>query len=120
MTNLNEKSKLVVIESAGTIKELGGISGPILHPCIQKITTLETMVRNHRVVYELNPNNFDERIRLNLRNVKTVNFPAVETTTTTAKSTKTSTKTVTKTPTEVREEAEAASAKSSTGDFTKK
>lgn len=70
-----EKEKLIVVESYGSITELGGISGPILNPCRVPISTIVRMVNNHRKVYEVNPSNYSERIRLTLKNVKTDNFP---------------------------------------------
>lgn len=86
MANTNEKTKLIVVESKGTLGELGGISGPILSPSLIPISTIIRMISAHRKVYEVNPANYNERIALTLQNVRRDNFntiteePAVNTT----------------------------------------
>ena len=79
MAKMQEKQKLVVIETNGTLPELGGISGPILNPCLLKESVLIRMVGNHRKVYEVNPKNSSDRIRLTLKNVRTENFKTTQT-----------------------------------------
>lgn len=73
---LNSK-KLVVIQSIGALPELGGISGPIINPSLIGVDTIVRLLNNHRAVYEVNPANLKERVRLNLKNVKRENFPPV-------------------------------------------
>ena len=69
------KEKLVVIKSIGTIAELGGISGPIINPCRVDINTIVRMITAHRAVYEVNPKNKEEMVKLTLQNVMEANFP---------------------------------------------
>ena len=66
--------KLIVVESVGTIGELGGISGPVLSPCYVPITTINSMLNHHRRVYEVNPDNYNERVPLSLKNLRKENF----------------------------------------------
>lgn len=75
MARNKETQKLVVIETIGTINELGGISGPVLNPSLQPISTLVRMVYNRKKVYEVNPNNYNDRVLLTLKNVRANNFP---------------------------------------------
>lgn len=69
-----QDKKLVVLHDAGSIPELNYICGPILNPCKLPIETIQKLVINKRTVYECNPNNTNERIRLTTRNVKKNNF----------------------------------------------
>lgn len=69
--------KLVTVETYGTLTELGGISGPILNPCFMDIKTIMVLVTNRRKVFECNPANTDDRIKLTTKNVRTQNFPPV-------------------------------------------
>jgi ribosomal protein L12E/L44/L45/RPP1/RPP2 len=69
-----EQQKLVTVESNGTIIELGGISGPIFSPTLIPISTIVRMINSHRKVMEVNPKNTDEKVRLTLKNVRSVNF----------------------------------------------
>lgn len=66
--------KLIVVESAGPIGELGGISGPVLSPCYVPIEIINRMLNHHRRVYEVNPNNYKEKVPLSLRNLRKQNF----------------------------------------------
>lgn len=70
-----ETKKLVVIDSKGSITELGGISGPVINPCSLPVETIVKLINGHKKVYEVNPANKKERLRLNLKNVKMENFP---------------------------------------------
>lgn len=72
-----EKTKRVVIDNKGTLNELGGISGPIIHPCSLPISQLKKLVSNRRKVYEVNPRNKTERVLLTITNVDKDNFPIV-------------------------------------------
>ena len=74
MPKTEEPKKLIVVESPGAITELGGISGPVLNPCYVSIPLINRMINKHRAVYEVNPNNYSERIRLSLKNLRTKNF----------------------------------------------
>lgn len=66
--------KLVVVLDAGALPELGYICGPILHPSKIRIDLIQKLVSNRRTVYECNPTNPEERVKLTLRNVKKVIF----------------------------------------------
>ena len=70
-----KEKKLVVVDTYGTLTELGGISGPIISPSYIDLQTLLTMINNHRKVYEVNPTNRADRVRLNITNLRTENFP---------------------------------------------
>lgn len=69
-----EPKKLVVVEVNGPISELGGIQGPIINPCSLPVKTIVQMVGSHKKVFEVNPFNQSERVRLTLKNVNSVNF----------------------------------------------
>ena len=73
-----EEQKLIVIESSGSITELGGISGPVINPCLVPISTILAMLNHHRRVYEVNPKNHNEKVRLTLKNLRTQNFKVEE------------------------------------------
>ena len=75
MEKRNKKTKFVTIETNGHISELGGIAGPILHPCLVDLDLVIQMVNNRKKVYEVNPNNPNEKVLLSLRNVRNENFP---------------------------------------------
>lgn len=66
--------KLIVVESIGSIGELGGISGPILSPCYVPLETINLMLNHQRKVYEVNPKNYNEKVRLSLKNLRKKNF----------------------------------------------
>lgn len=68
------EQKLITVNSAGTITELGGISGPVLNPCYVPIPTITALLNHHRVVYEVNPKNYNEKIRLSLKTLTKKNF----------------------------------------------
>ena len=67
-------AKLVVIGTTGPIPELGGISGPISSPSRVEVSTLIRMVNARRVVYEVNPKDYDQKVRLTVSNVTRDNF----------------------------------------------
>lgn len=71
---MTEKTKLIIVESNGTIGELGGISGPILNPFEVPLSVIVRMINSHKHVYEVNPDNRNERVRLTLQNVRRDNF----------------------------------------------
>jgi len=66
--------KLVVVMNGGVIPELGYLCGPILSPSLIRIDAIVRMIANGKEVYECNPNNTSERVRLRMRNVKANNF----------------------------------------------
>lgn len=72
-----ETTKLVVIDSMGSIEELGGISGPIINPTRLPVSIITKLITSRKKVFEVNPANLSERIRLTMQNVRTVNFKQV-------------------------------------------
>lgn len=68
------EQKLVIVTSNGAISELGGITGPILNPCYVPVMTINTMLTKHRVVYEVNPKDYTQKVRLSLKNLRINNF----------------------------------------------
>ena len=80
----NIEKKLVTVESVGTITELGGISGPIINPSFIDVPTIIRMINSHKKVYEVNPNNPSEKVKLSLKNARTNNFIKVAKTSTAA------------------------------------
>lgn len=75
---MTENRKLVVITTNGPIMELGGIAGPVTYPCYVNIRTLINMVHGGISVYEVNPLNYDEQIKLTIQNVTASNFEGSE------------------------------------------
>lgn len=73
-----KKNKLVVVDTVGSLRELGGISGPIVSPTRIDVDVLQKMVLNQKIVYEVNPYNKNDRVLLTLGNVTRVNFKAPE------------------------------------------
>ena len=69
-----DDTKLVVIKTTGTIPELGGISGPVTTPSEFPIKKILQMVNGHRLVYEVNPKNYKEQVKLTISNIRQVNF----------------------------------------------
>ena len=126
MEKRNKKTKFVTVETNGPISELGGIAGPILHPCMVDLDLVIQMVNARKKVYEVNPNNPDERVLLSLRNVRTENFPvftADKKTVTPAASISSSNnakKTETPSNDTKKETSTTNDTKSESGDFTKK
>ena len=72
---LNPRKKLCRVATNGPIPELGGIAGPVKGPTLIPLRTVVSMVQNGRVVYEINPKNYKEEVRLTIRNVNQNNFP---------------------------------------------
>lgn len=79
-----KERKLVVVKDSGPIPELNFICGPILVPTKIELKTIIKMIGNGRSVFECNPSNTDDQVKLELTNVKNNNFetqaikPAVE------------------------------------------
>lgn len=76
-----KKEKLITITSGGPLPELNFITGPVLYPWYVDIETITRLVVNKRKVYEVNPENREERILLTIKNVKLQNFPVIQQTT---------------------------------------
>ena len=74
MITSHEDTKLVVVKSTGVLKELGYISGPILHPSRIKMQKIVAMVNNGKIVYEVNPKDQKEQVLLTRLNVSADNF----------------------------------------------
>ena len=68
------KTKLVTIESYGKLHALGGIMGPIITPCRIDISTIIMLMNSGKIVYEVNPSNVKEKVRLTRLNVNKDNF----------------------------------------------
>lgn len=68
------KEKLCVVPTDGRIAELGGIIGPVSRPTKISYSAIVSMLNRGVPVYEVNPKNVNERVRLNFRNVNSVNF----------------------------------------------
>ncbi len=77
-SGLSIKTKYVTIESPGPINALGGILGPIYTPCELDIKIVIKIVNSGKVVYEVNPKNTKEKVRLNISNVLKYNFKSTE------------------------------------------
>lgn len=71
---MNITSKLVTIESPGKIPTLGDIVGPIRTPSRLSIDTIIELINAGKVVYEVNPKNINEKVRLSRLNVYKTNF----------------------------------------------
>ena len=74
MSNTQKDSKLVVVKTPGVLKELGFITGPIIHPSRIKLAKIVAMVNNSKKVFEVNPDNPDEQIELTRLNATSENF----------------------------------------------
>lgn len=70
--------KLVVILDSCVLPELGYIYGPITHPSMIRIDIIQKLVLNRRNVYECNPNDKSDRVKLTSRNVRKVIFQEPE------------------------------------------
>lgn len=68
------KTKYVTIESYGNIPGLGGLLGPITTPTHIDIDIIIALINGGKVVYEVNPRNVKEKIRLTRTNVLSNNF----------------------------------------------
>ena len=59
--------RICSVETNGPIKELGNISGPV-RKCRLELPKILSMINNGHVIYELNPENLSERVKLDLTN----------------------------------------------------
>lgn len=71
----NSTRKLCKVMTNGPIAELGFINGPIVNPCRLELRKIVNMVHRGLVVYEVNPKNYSEEVRLTIENITTNNFP---------------------------------------------
>ena len=81
--NRKEEKRLIVIKTSGVLPELGFITGPVLMPWYVPVSKLVQLINNGRDVWEVNPENREERVKLTIKNVRISNFgkPANVTTT---------------------------------------
>jgi hypothetical protein len=68
------KRKLVTVADFGPLQEIGGIGGPLRTPTNIALNAICQMVVNGKTVFEHNPSNVKEKVRLTLSNVKSDNF----------------------------------------------
>ena len=73
------KSKLVTVESHGKLPQLGGIHGPIITPNYISINIIISLINAGKTVYEVNPANHHDRIRLTRLNATHQNFQQLPT-----------------------------------------
>lgn len=66
--------KLIVVKSIGRLPIYGGISGPITNPTLMKETDIISLINNRKDVYEVNPYNNEEIIKLTRTNYNKINF----------------------------------------------
>lgn len=66
--------RLYTIASAGLIDTAGGIYGPLTTPTVFDVDTVVNMVRRGIEVYQHNPSNPTEKIRVTTKNVNTIVF----------------------------------------------
>ena len=69
-----KERKLVVVKDSGPIPELNFVCGPILVPTKIDLKVIIKMIGNGRSVFECNPCNTDDQVKLELTNVKNNNF----------------------------------------------
>ena len=74
MSTRKEERRLVVVKTSGVLPELGFITGPVLMPWYVPMSKLVQLVNNGRDVWEVNPDNKAERVKLTIKNLKTSNF----------------------------------------------
>lgn len=68
------EAKLVIIKSTGKIPQLGGMIGPLLTPTKMDISVIISLINGGKIVYEVNPANKSEMVRLDRLNVRKTNF----------------------------------------------
>lgn len=71
---LGYNMKLITIESQCELPELGGVMGPIKAPVEMTIPKIISLINRGLVVYDVNPKNKKEKVRLTTTNVRTDNF----------------------------------------------
>ena len=70
---MNEKLRICRVVSSGVIPELGFIQGPI-RKCRLNTKQIKQLISNGRTVYELNPANIKEEVKLTITNCATPQF----------------------------------------------
>ena len=73
---MNEKLRICRIATTGSIPELGHIQGPV-RKCRLNTRQIKLLVSNGRAVYELNPANIKEEVKLTITNCTTPQFEKV-------------------------------------------
>ena len=68
------KRKLATIESTGKLSALGGLLGPINTPSYFEINIIINLINSGKIVYEVNPSDMSQKIRLTRENVLRDNF----------------------------------------------
>lgn len=68
------QTKYVTVASMGKLAALGGLLGPITTPCHLDISVIIALINDGKVVYEVNPANISDRVRLTRANVLASNF----------------------------------------------
>ena len=69
-----QPTKNVIITNTTVLWELGGIRGPILSPSPLPINDIYTLISNGINVYEVDPNNSKNKIKLDRTNYNKTNF----------------------------------------------
>lgn len=67
-------ARLFVVLADGKIPELGGIRGPITKPSAIAISTVIDMVNRGLPVEEVNPANYEDRVKMTFGNIHNHNF----------------------------------------------
>lgn len=73
-TSNTKTTKLCIVVSGGTLPILGGISGPILSPSKITISDIVTLLNAGKEVYEVNPWNRSQKVKLTTMNALDENF----------------------------------------------
>lgn len=71
--------RLYVIETKKPIECLGGIQGPLTTPTHIDINDVIDLVRRGYEVYQVNPDNSKEKVRVTINNLKSIKFSRSET-----------------------------------------
>lgn len=67
-------TKLCSVPTYGTIKELGNITGPIMSPIPLTYEQLILLINKRYLVYEHNPANPSQKVKLTRANLRSTNF----------------------------------------------
>lgn len=71
---MNFMRKLYTIETNGPIRGLDGITGPLTTPTMLETDDVIKMLRQKYVIYQHNPVDLKEKVRVTLTNVQSINF----------------------------------------------
>lgn len=69
--------KLIIVKSSGTLPIYGGIRGPIINPITLDTKDIVELINKSKEIYEVNPYNIDETIKLTRVNCTTENFKKI-------------------------------------------